>query len=270
MAQAQDDLSIPGDSTSAALNRRLIARATIDLVVENTEASLAAIETMLADLGGFVSNTNLFASSDDVGSQARGSLTLRVPAENLDAAMEALTGMALRVRAQSVNREDVTDQYTDIDAQLRNLRATEEELVAMLAEVRERPNSTAEDILAVHVQLTGIRGQIEQVQGRKNMFDNLIGLSTIEVSLTPDSSLAPVVEEGWQPGAVVRDALRALVNSVRWLGDFAIWLVLYALPILLLIAVPLWLLIWLLRWLWRKVRPARKTPAPQTKPDSTI
>src|SRR5690606_23335661 len=69
MAQSDGSAGIPGDATSAALNRRLIARASIDLVVENPDATLAAIDTMLADLGGYISNTNLYASSDQVGSQ---------------------------------------------------------------------------------------------------------------------------------------------------------------------------------------------------------
>lgn len=68
---------------------------------------------------------------------------------------------------------------------LRNLRATENEPRGMLTEVREKPNATPEDILAVDNRLTEIRGQIEQVQGRKNMLENLIGLSTIEVTLAP-------------------------------------------------------------------------------------
>lgn len=250
---AQQTGGVPGDSTSALLNRRLIARAMLDLVVQETAAAVAAIDQIMNEQGGFVSNSNFYGDASDP-SNHYGSMTLRVPAENLDATLDAMAALALRVRTRSINREDITDQYTDIEAQLRTLHATEEELFAMLEEVRERPDATPEDILAVHTRLMEVRGQIEQVQGRKNMYDNLVALSTIDVSLMPDSSTAPVVEEGWRPGAVLRDASRALVNTLRYLGDFVIWLLVYALPVLLLIALPFVLLFLIVRWFIRRSR----------------
>ena len=87
--------------------------------------------------------------------------TLRVPADQLESALEQLEALAITVRGRTVNREDVTEQYSDIDAQLRNLQATENELREMLAEVRAKPNAKPEDILAVHRELTAIRSQID-------------------------------------------------------------------------------------------------------------
>jgi len=252
-AVAQESGDLSGGVTSAMLNRRLIARATLDIVVQETDAAVTAIQQIIAQQGGFVSNSNFYGDATSP-SDHYGSMTLRVPAENLDATLDAMAALALRVRTRSINREDITDQYTDTEAQLRTLQATEEELFAMLEEVRERPDATPDDILAVHTRLMEVRGQIEQVQGRKNMYDNLVALSTIEVSVMPDSSNAPVVEEGWRPGAVLRDASRALVNTMRYLGDFLIWLVVYALPVLLLIAVPFVLLFLLFRWFVRRGR----------------
>ncbi|MEZ4609687.1 MAG: DUF4349 domain-containing protein [Caldilineaceae bacterium] len=120
----------------------------------------------------------------------------------------------------------MTDQYTDLNAQLRNLEATEDELRTLLGEVRAKPGAKAEDILAVHRNLTEIRGQIEQVQGRKNMLDNLISLATIHLSLTPDVAEQPIVEARWRPGVTVSAALRALVGALQSLGNLAIWLTL--------------------------------------------
>lgn len=263
-AVAEEGDGISGDTTSALLNRRLIARATLDIIVQETDAAVRAIEQIVSEQGGFVSDSNFYGDATEPADHY-GSMTLRVPAENLDAALDAMAALALRVRTRSVNREDITDQYTDIEAQLRTLQATEEELFAMLEEVRERPNATPEDILAVHTRLMEVRGQIEQVQGRKNMYDNLVALSTIDVSVMPDSSSAPVVEEGWRPGAVLRDATRALVNTVQSLGNFVIWLIVYALPVLALIILPFALLFFLLRWLIRRSRRNRKLP---TSPDA--
>lgn len=258
----------PGSEGTAAANRMLIARANISLVVADTQATVDAISALMDDMGGYLSDSNLYRSTWDSSQALQGTMTLRVPAENLDATLDRLAEMAVTVESRSINSEDVTDQYSDVDAQIRNLEATEEELRAMLEEVRKRPNSTSEDIMAVYRTLTEVRGEIETLRGRKNMWDNLIELSTIEVTLTPDSANLPVVEEGWRPEGVARDAQRALVGAVQALGNVLIWFVMFFLPLLLLALIPIGIFIWILRWVFRKLsKPKAKLVAvPPTPP----
>ena len=130
-----------GNTNTAASSRKIIARAGITLVVVDTEATVEEITALMNELGGYVSTSNLYRASYNSGDALQGSVTLRVPSENLEAALAALAGMAVEVGTRTLNREDVTDQYSDVDAQIRNLEATERELLAMLEEVRERPNS---------------------------------------------------------------------------------------------------------------------------------
>lgn len=263
MAQAEG-----GDAnSSASANRKIIARAGLTLVVADTEATVDSITTLMDEMGGYVSTSNFYRSTWGSTEALQGTITVRVPSENLETALAALEAMAVEVESRTLNREDVTDQYSDVDAQLRNLEATERELVAMLEEVRERPNSTTEDIMSVYRTLTEVRGQIETLQGRKNMWDNLISLSTIDVTLIPDSANLPVVEEGWRPAAVLREAQRALVGAVQVLGNVAIWFVVFLLPLLLLALIPLALIVWVLRWALRKLsKPKPKLAAPPSAP----
>ncbi|MCC6457882.1 MAG: DUF4349 domain-containing protein [Caldilineaceae bacterium] len=243
----------PGSDGTAESNRKIIARASLELVVADTQAAVDEIGTLMEGLGGYVSTSNLYRSTWGSGEALRGTITLRVPSENLEAALDALAELAVTVDSRSLNREDVTDQYSDVDAQIRNLEATEQELLAMLEEVRERPNSTSEDIMSVYRTLTEVRGEIETLRGRKNMWDNLISLSTIDVTLTPDSANLPVVEEGWRPAGVAREAQRALVSAVQVLGNMLIWFGLFVLPLLILALIPLAIAAWLLRWVLRKL-----------------
>jgi hypothetical protein len=246
----------------ASAQRKIVARATLDLVVSDTQSVVDAITSLMAELGGYISNANLYKSSYGDSELLQGTLTLRVPADRLEEAMTQLEALAVSVQTRTLNREDVTDQYTDLDAQLRNLEATENELREMLAEVRARPDSTPEDILAVHGRLMEIRGQIEQTRGRKNLLDNLIGLSTIDVTLRPDALSQPVVEQGWRPGVIVREALRALVAALQWLGSVAIWMALYVLPILVIIFLPFVLLFLVVRAIVRRRRSRRQAALP--------
>lgn len=234
-------------------NRQIIATADISLVVVDTERVYAEIEGMMGEVGGYVANTNLYKSGD--AQLLRGNVVLRVPAQSLPAVMDRLAGMAVSVNSRNVNRQDVTDHYADVDAQLRNLQATETELLALLTEVRQRPNAGTEDILAVYRNLTEIRGQIERLQGQKNLLDNQIALSTINVSLTPDALNRPLVEQNWRPGVVVREALRALTATAQFLGTLLIWVGVYLLPLTLVVMLPFILLFWLgRRFLRRKGR----------------
>lgn len=255
LAEGQYVEEAPAAGSSYAVNvapaldaaRKVVANARVELVVTDTQETVRQIEALMSDLGGYVSNANLYKGYYGGAELLQGTMTLRVPAESLETALAQLEGMALDTRARSIDRQDVTDQYSDVEAQLRNLQATENELRELLAEVRARPNATPEDILAVHRSLTEVRGQIEQLQGRKNMMDNLIALSTIDVTLTPDAANRPVVEDQWRPVVALRDASRALVSALQFLGDLAIWVVVFVLPILLLFLIPLAILIWVIR-----------------------
>ena len=64
---------------------------------------------------------------------------------------------------------------------------------------------------------------------------------------------------GWQPGGVAKQAIEALVSMLQVLANAVIWFILFALPILLVIAIPFVLLIWLIRRLRRRERAAETT-----------
>ncbi|MEZ4728234.1 MAG: DUF4349 domain-containing protein [Caldilineaceae bacterium] len=243
---------------AGALARKVIARATMNLVVDDTEQVVAQIQAMMGAVGGYVANANLYKSDYGGDERLQGTLTLRVPADQLEAVMAQLEGLAVDVNNKTINREDVTDQYSDVQAQLRNLEATEVELREMLAEVRAKPNAKPEDILPVFNHLNNIRSQIEQLQGRKNMLDNLVGLSTLDLTLLPNVVTLPVLEAGWQPTGVARDALRELVRTLQGLGNVAIWVGIYLLPVLLILFIAGAVVFAVLRLIWRRL--VRRNP----------
>ena len=241
----------------AGESRQVIANANISLVVADAATALSGVEQIVTELGGYVADMDLSKGRYDESDVLRGSLTLRVPSAGLEEALDLLQALATDVNYLNVNRQDVTDQYSDLDAQLRNLRATETELLALLKEVRERPSAKVEDILAVHRSLTQIREEIEILQGRKNLLDNQIDFSTIWVELIPDSVFRPIVEEPWSASGPVRNALRALVATLQGLLTALIWAGLYLTPLLLVFLIPLAVLIWLVRlWVGRRRRRA--------------
>ncbi len=83
---------------------------------------------MLAEgLGGYL------VSADGGGKNATaGMLTIRIPAARFEEARAEIRKLGLRIESEKVDAQDVTRQYVDQDANLRNLRAEEAEYLAIL------------------------------------------------------------------------------------------------------------------------------------------
>jgi len=231
--------------------RMIIRKAELKLVVQDTKKAITQVESMAKEMGGYVSQSNAWKEED----QLRATLVIMVPAERFEEALAHLRDMSVDVLRESVSGQDVTEEYTDLSARLKNLEATEKELRELLTTVRERTGK-AEDILAVYRELTKIRGQIEQVKGRMQYLEQMTAFSTITVELIPNVLAQPVTATRWQPLRVLWQASRALVRALQALITLLIWLVVFGLPLLLIIGLPP-VAIW---WGWRRWRRKRATP----------
>lgn len=225
-------LGVPASAPSApALPRLIIRTAEVSLIVGDATASVDKLAALAAAHGGYVTDSKLWRD----GQQVRATLTIRVPAQKLDAALAAIRKVATRVESETVSGDDVTQEFVDLESQVRNLEAAEVEMRALMATVRERTKK-AQDILEVYQQLTQLRGQIETAKGRMRYLSQMSAMSTIKLTLIPDAVAKPVVEPGWQPVAVMKDASRALVKTLQAASDVAIWAVVYFGPLLLVFA----------------------------------
>jgi len=228
--------------------RMIIWTGDISLVVKDAGESLEQVEAIAKDLGGYVVNSSSWYQEE----QVRARLTIRVPAGEFDTALARLKDLAITVESRNASTQDVSEEYTDLDSRLRNLEATETELLELLTEVRERTRK-AEDVLAVHRELSNIREQIEQIKGRMQYLEKMTAMATINIELIPDVLARPIVVAGWQPSGTAANALRSLVRTLQFIADAAIWLTIYLLPILIVIAIPFFILWLIWRW-WRRRR----------------
>jgi hypothetical protein len=160
------------------LDRKLVQNADLTLEVKDTQDSLQAARDIAQSLGGFVASSILRYE----GERRVGVITLRVPADRYDDAMTQLRSLALPdgVKAETSGVKDVTEEYTDLEARLRSLRATEAQYLELLKSAR-----TIQEILTVQDRLNQVRTQIEQTQGRMQVLERLSDLATINVRLTP-------------------------------------------------------------------------------------
>jgi hypothetical protein len=192
-----------GLSLPQQLDRKIIRTATLELEVEAVGAAVQEVESIAVAAGGFVSRSSVFieeppelGEEDDVAPRRTqtATVTIRVPAEVYGSVMRQLRGIAEEVKSEISEASEVTEEYTDLQARLRNLEATEAGYLELLTKAEE-----IADILIVQDRINQVRLEIEQVQGRMNLLDSLTDLATITVQLT--LPVAPAEEpdggQGW-------------------------------------------------------------------------
>ena len=222
----------------AETERMIVRTASMSMVVEDTDEALRELHALAKLHDGYIADSNRWLVDDDT---PMANVTLRVPAESLDEVLDVIRGMAIKVESENISGQDVTEEYTDIQARLGNLEAAEEELLALLTEAREM-RWKAEDILAVHRELTAIRQQIESLKGRSQYLERMTALATITVSIRPKEVPKAVVEKGWNPLITVTKAARSFLNVLKGFIDVGIWLAIFS-PFVLVPAVIIWLLV---------------------------
>ncbi len=230
--------------------RMIVRTAELSLVVAEAEPAMKAVADLVTAVGGYVAGSQTWRENN----QVRGRMSARVPADRLDETLAGIKKLAVRVERENIGGKDVTEEYSDLNAQLVNLEATEKELRELLTEVRQK-TQRAEDVLQVYQELTKVRGEIERIKGRMQYLSNQTALATVTLDLIPDVLARPVVEPGWRPLETIKNAGRALVNTLKWLVDALIWLVIVVVPVLIILALPIVLLVWGIRRLVRRKKP---------------
>jgi len=227
--------------------RKIILTTNLQLVVQDTDKTIAAIKGEVGAQGGYVAQANVWREENLLSAH----LTVHVPADKLDAFVAVVKKYALRIEREESTGQDVTEEYVDLQAQLTNLEAAEKELRELLTSVREKTGK-AEDIMAVYRELVNIRGQIDQLKGRQQYLDRMTAMATINLDLS-ERQPEPIDRPGWQPMQTLRRALSALVQAAKFGVDAAIWLVVFVVPLLVIPVLALWLI-----WLWSRRRAARR------------
>ena len=235
----------------AVENRQVIYDGNIQLEAADTRAAFDEIVRLVEGAGGFLAASQVGEAIEE--EQPVINFTVRVPTDQLTATLAGVREVADKVVTESLQSQDVTEQFVDIEAQLRNLYALEDELLALLAELRDNPSADPAKLLQVFDQIRITRGEIEQLEGRKQMLTNLVSLATISIGIVPLPAAIPIVPEdpAWEPAVQAREALRSLVEDLQSIGSWAIRFALYSLPIMVLVAGPF---VWLAWFLYRRVK----------------
>jgi len=166
--------SITNESANT-MERMVVRTGGMEMVVQDITSAIDEISRIAGDSGGYVVDSQKWKE----GERIFGSISIRVPAGRYNGTILALRALAMEIINESTSSQDVTEEYTDLNSKVKNLEATE----AQLLKIMEKAEKT-EDILSIQRELTTVRGDIEQVKGRMQYLERTAAMSLINIKLS--------------------------------------------------------------------------------------
>ncbi len=211
--------------------RTIIRNASLSLLATNTRQLVDKIKGVSNEFQGTVTNSSIY--EDEYSKNVFANMTLRVPSEQLDAALEKIKSLSAKVVSENMSSSDETERKIDMEAQLSNLRATEAQFLTILEKA-----STVEETLKVQRELSNLRNQIERMEAQLENLEGAASMSTIYISISTQESELPVLDPN-EKGLLeeIKLAFGDMVNLYRNLSVAGIRLVILGLPLIVVAAI---------------------------------
>jgi hypothetical protein len=229
------------NKASNVLERKIARSASVVLIVSDVKESVSKIEEMIKGTAGYIQDATIWEDN----SQTRGKLILRVPAGNLDNILPRLESLG-QLQRKNVEGNDVTEEYYDKEARMKTLEKQEKRLLELMDIAK-----TVKEMLEIENELARIRGEIESLQARIVVLDNLTSLATVNIELRSPSSISP--------GGSIKEPLGQRLKAGWMLGINSMISLVEAILILLAVMIPYTPVLiaagFALYYIWRKRRP---------------
>ena len=221
---------------------KIVYTGSLELVVDDLQAALAKAKTAVLATGGYIGASQ---EAND-GDRSLATITYRIPATRWDGAISDLRGLATKVVSEQTQATEVGGQIVDLEARIRNLRASE----ASLQEIAKGTGKVT-DLLEVEAQLTQVRGEIEQLEGQRAQLEDQVAYGTLVTTFGLEVVQVQQQAQGWDPKTDVDGAFATLIAAGQTIVSGLIWFAIVWLPVLaVLLAVVL-----VGRWVYRRYAP---------------
>ena len=243
-------------STQLPQNRKWIVTVNLTAETDDLDALRSALDEKIAALNGYVEDQSVYNGSIyDSGRRYRSAnLTVRIPADSIDAFLQDVGGLANIVR-QNKSIEDVTLSYVATESRLKALETEEARLLELLSQAE---NMT--DLLEIEARLSEVRSELENYASQKRLYDNQIDYATIYIAIEEVQEYTPTEEPSlWER---IRDGFKDNLEGVgEGLLDVLVWFIV-SIPTLVVLAVVVLILVLIVRRIRRR-RKAKKAAKQQ-------
>jgi hypothetical protein len=154
----------------ATANRKLVWTGGLALEVENVTNAAARAAQAVEKMGGYV-------ESQAVDDNDHAALSLRVPAARLATAICDLSSLGT-VRTARVSSRDVSEEYVDTEARMKNAKALRDRLQELLGKA-----TNVTEILSVERELSRLQAEIESAEARIRVLGAQVELASLQLDL---------------------------------------------------------------------------------------
>ena len=219
--------------TGASGDRVVIEESALSLVVSDVSKTADEVVKYAEKEGGFLVSSEITSPEESPVA----TVTVRVPSAKLRTAIEYYRKLAVKVSSESLVGTDVTEEFKDLNARI----ATLEKTIDQFESIKARATKIA-DLVSITSQIISLREQIDALKGAKKFIEESAAFPKITASLATDEFALPYQPpEGFRPGVIFRQAVRALLSGVYAVAGGLIWVGVYA-----VVVVPVLALIWYL------------------------
>jgi uncharacterized coiled-coil protein SlyX len=206
-------------AAKAKLGRQIIYRATLLLYVQDFGKADKDVAALIKDAGGYVAQ---FREDRPSGSIRGGKWTARVPVDKFEPFLDAVSRLGVADHRE-VHSDDMTEEYVDITARLKNKQQLESRLLEFVAKRADE----IRDVLTLETELSRVREEIERMQGRLRYLSDRVALTTIEITAYERGDYRP--PEATFAGRIAQTFFLSL-NCLRECAEAALLLFIAVLP----------------------------------------
>ena len=217
--------------------QKLIRRVTLNTETEDMDTLLAAIDSKVAALGGYMEKREVYTGSryNSYRNNRSANLTVRVPKDKMDEFV-AHVGNESNVTSSNETSDDVTLTYVAVQSRMTALQKEEARLMELIDKA-----ANLSELLELEKRLTEVRSELEGVTSQLLLYDNLVDFGTIHISIQEVQTLTPVEEPGFwsRIGTGFTESLEGLWHLLKELVIFLATALPYLVPLALITVITL-------------------------------
>jgi hypothetical protein len=225
-----DSSAIPQFPTSSGtptpeIGQKLIKNSILDFNAENYDIAYDKVSAITTNAGGYVSDSKEAIYTTGNYKRKGGYVIIRIPADKFNSVISQIEAIG-NLTAKDIKVQDVTQEYFDLSARLKNTKAEEERFLKIMENA-----TTVEDMLMVEKEIGRVRADIERMQGQMDYMTGKIDWATIQINMQEPSKEEPYKppEREWGIREAIDNAIDGFLGTTRGL----IIIFGYLLPILI-------------------------------------
>ncbi|AXY73155.1 DUF4349 domain-containing protein [Paraflavitalea soli] len=227
-------------------DKKIIKNATLSVEVKDYVRFNELVRAAVKQSGGYIAQEEQSESDYKI----ENSITIKVPVDQFDNTVSALTPGKEKVLVRKITSQDVTGEVVDTRARLEAKRQVRLRYLDLLKQAKNM-----EEILQVQNEINDIQENMEAAAGRVSYLTHSAAFSTIQLGYF--QVLNPQARDQETPPGFGQKVLTALTAGLGWVGE---------LIILLVSLWPVWLGLLTAWWIYRKYRPAKRVPVNSVAP----